>query len=541
MGNKKTKKLTQAQKLFKEISPESMYSEANYIFKEIERLIQEGYPDNYIRIKIPTSDAFRKEKAIQDLLEKNRIKPIVKQRWDHLFHENARRINKRYPQNLPFAKSIRNLVVKLCLEGLSEEAVVAQVSVSPAMQKQHEMIKKENKNREEVEQRRRHKQSLEQSQIINERFIVGQPYAKTLRKMVLELCLKGLSVEEVLEQVSASPVMNLYKSASKIEEKNKQKHKARINKAKIISDYPFAERMVAWGKIPVRVDKFPFPTTTRDVLAGIDASFSLQVKNAKRCQEQYEFRVNEEEKQQQRQKTLDRESRVENAHDYLQRIIPRTRLYEFRRWYIQHYGESHDFLIQAADQFIKELHLVQDPSSVVLSTLQMGQDTAIIEQITTGAAYIPAYPIAPIKTVEKVCIEQKRKLDVDIQEEHCERVVNQRNGVAQAKFKTLLMKNFAGRCAVTGWVNGGVLEAAHIEHGTRYNPSNGILMTPTMHALFDSALMGIDPATLTVHFKQGIELGEQFEGRMITPLVYDLDTERLALRWNEYLGRNHRI
>lgn len=59
-------------------------------------------------------------------------------------------------------------------------------------------------------------------------------------------------------------------------------------------------------------------------------------------------------------------------------------------------------------------------------------------------------------------------------------------------------------------------------------------MTPTMHALFDADLMGIDPATLTVHFKPGIELGELFEGRKITPLVYDLDLERLAVRWAGY-------
>ncbi|MFX2071269.1 HNH endonuclease signature motif containing protein, partial [Klebsiella pneumoniae] len=128
---------------------------------------------------------------------------------------------------------------------------------------------------------------------------------------------------------------------------------------------------------------------------------------------------------------------------------------------------------------------------------------------------------------------------LDIQGEHCERVVTQRSGVAQGKFKALLIENFAGRCAVTGWVNGGVLDAAHIEHGTRYNPSNGILMTPTMHALFDADLMGIDPATLTVHFKPGIELGELFEGRKITPLVYDLDLERLAVRWAGYQGLAH--
>ncbi|EBT4039121.1 TPA: HNH endonuclease [Escherichia coli] len=165
-----------------------------------------------------------------------------------------------------------------------------------------------------------------------------------------------------------------------------------------------------------------------------------------------------------------------------------------------------------------------------------GYAPAVIEQMTTGAAYNLAYPRSTLKQAETATSEPIRKPDVDIQGEHCERVVTQRSGVAQGKFKALLIENFAGRCAVTGWVNGGVLDAAHIEHGARYNPSNGILMTPTMHALFDADLMGIDPATLTVHFKPGIEVGELFEGRKITPLVYDLDLERLAVRWAEYQG-----
>lgn len=165
-----------------------------------------------------------------------------------------------------------------------------------------------------------------------------------------------------------------------------------------------------------------------------------------------------------------------------------------------------------------------------------GYSPAVIEQMTTGAAYNLAYPRNPVKHAETASSMPNRKPDVDIQGEHCERVMTQRSGTAQVKFKELLIENFSGRCAITGWVNGGVLEAAHIEHGTRYNPSNGILMTPTMHALFDADLMGINPATMTVHFKPCIELGEQFEGRKVNPLVYDLDIDRLALRWDEYLG-----
>lgn len=71
----------------------------------------------------------------------------------------------------------------------------------------------------------------------------------------------------------------------------------------------------------------------------------------------------------------------------------------------------------------------------------------------------------------------------------------QRSGVAQRKFKALGIENFAGSYAVTGWVNSGVTDAAHTEHGTRYNPSDDILITPAMYTLLDADFMGIDPGT----------------------------------------------
>lgn len=73
--------------------------------------------------------------------------------------------------------------------------------------------------------------------------------------------------------------------------------------------------------------------------------------------------------------------------------------------------------------------------------------------MTTGAAYNLAYPRSPLKQAETATSEPMLKPDVEIKGEHCERIVTQRSGVAQGKFKTLLIENFAGRCAVTGWVN----------------------------------------------------------------------------------------
>lgn len=58
-----------------------------------------------------------------------------------------------------------------------------------------------------------------------------------------------------------------------------------------------------------------------------------------------------------------------------------------------------------------------------------------VEQMTTGAAYNLAYPRSTLKQAETATSEPKRKPDVDIQGEHCERVVTQRSGVAQGKFK----------------------------------------------------------------------------------------------------------
>ncbi|MCK6713139.1 hypothetical protein L8S97_21090 [Enterobacter cloacae] len=79
-----------------------------------------------------------------------------------------------------------------------------------------------------------------------------------------------------------------------------------------------------------------------------------------------------------------------------------------------------------------------------------GYAPAVIEQMTTGAAYNLAYPRSSLKQAEMAISEPMRKPDVDIMGEHCERVVTQRSGVAQGKFKVLLIENFSGRCAITG-------------------------------------------------------------------------------------------
>jgi predicted restriction endonuclease len=61
----------------------------------------------------------------------------------------------------------------------------------------------------------------------------------------------------------------------------------------------------------------------------------------------------------------------------------------------------------------------------------------------------------------------------------------------------MVRRNFGDRCAVSGKHLGGVLEAAHIEGADMgcYSVGNGILLSPTLHKLFDRHLMGVNPET----------------------------------------------
>lgn len=92
-----------------------------------------------------------------------------------------------------------------------------------------------------------------------------------------------------------------------------------------------------------------------------------------------------------------------------------------------------------------------------------------------------------------------------------------------------------GKCAIEGIALAGVLEAAHISHGEDFSDYNGILMTPTMHALFDRHLIGIEPDTLTVHVSPLLPDLSQYDGTQLTAPV-PLNVEGLTIRWKEYLS-----
>ncbi|MDV1266748.1 HNH endonuclease signature motif containing protein [Citrobacter freundii] len=116
-----------------------------------------------------------------------------------------------------------------------------------------------------------------------------------------------------------------------------------------------------------------------------------------------------------------------------------------------------------------------------------------------------------------------------------QRTVEQRDVTAHMQFVEWVWRNFAGRCAVTGWQNGERLQAAHIEPATsgNFSADNGLLLTPTIHDLMDAGLMAVNPETMTVHFAPGIELGAMFEGKVIEPKLWPLNMVALVKRWKE--------
>lgn len=140
--------------------------------------------------------------------------------------------------------------------------------------------------------------------------------------------------------------------------------------------------------------------------------------------------------------------------------------------------------------------------------------------------------VAAIRAEEELLINIELKASGRITE------VFRRDPRAQQLFREMVVKAFGNRCAVTKKRLNGILEAAHIEEAAVdgcYNANNGILLSPTFHKLFDRHQMGIDPDTLKIHFKQGIEYDE-YAGRVIDQPLYGLDREHLVVRWMKFLN-----
>ncbi|WP_455235505.1 HNH endonuclease [Senegalimassilia anaerobia] len=80
----------------------------------------------------------------------------------------------------------------------------------------------------------------------------------------------------------------------------------------------------------------------------------------------------------------------------------------------------------------------------------------------------------------------------------------------QQTFRKDLFKAYEGHCAVTGFDTNEVLQAAHIldYRGTQSNiVENDILLRSDIHLLFDSYLLGINPASMRRRQVRGFRTG----------------------------------
>lgn len=89
-------------------------------------------------------------------------------------------------------------------------------------------------------------------------------------------------------------------------------------------------------------------------------------------------------------------------------------------------------------------------------------------------------------------------------------------------FRDKALKNFKGRCAISGWDVADVLEAAHIVpyRGLQTDqPDNALLLRADLHTLFDRELFHIDPTTFRIQLAPALQNSPYaaFSGQEVHP------------------------
>lgn len=106
----------------------------------------------------------------------------------------------------------------------------------------------------------------------------------------------------------------------------------------------------------------------------------------------------------------------------------------------------------------------------------------------------------------------------------------------QQEFRSRLLREYAGQCAITRTATPYVLEAAHITPylGRRTNSmSNGLILRADVHTLFDLALISIDPSQREVRVSRSLNGSPyvDFHGEpLMTPLSASARPSEAALQ-----------
>lgn len=314
--------------------------------------------------------------------------------------------------------------------------------------------------------------------------IRGAKHKDTLRGYIRSGIMSGVDETEVIRRILFSP----YYSAHELEITSLIRSLARRNNRVSLTLFPRMFRYKAFGVVETG-SGYPRRPEQQEYNVCLLAGY---------LRDQEEIRAS-----QARLALLNTEVEKENAQEYARSKIPASQLAHFRLWFTRRFGNDTSRLMESVDTYCEEQDPVMDEKPAVLP-LPRG--------------HLP-------------------HADIRMRSPSSRREVSVRDVHVQSQFRELLDKNFGSLCAVSGKHLNGVLEAAHIEPTSVagcYNASNGILLSPTFHRLFDTNMMGIDPDTLQVHFASGIEFPE-YEGVCIKPLIYNLDKNRLRARWLEFM------
>lgn len=313
--------------------------------------------------------------------------------------------------------------------------------------------------------------------------VSGARHTAQLRGVIRSGIMSGIDRAEVIRRVLFSP----YYSAHEQEITSLIRSLARSNNRVALKLFPRMFRYKAFGVVETG-SGYPRQPVQQNSNVCLLSAYLRDQENIRVFQARLALLNNEVEK--------------ENAQEYVRSKIPTSRLAHFRLWFTRRYGNDTTRLLGSVDTYCKE----QNP----------GMDT----QLTVLPLPRGHLPHADIRMRS---LSSRREISV-------------RDVHVQSQFRELVEKNFGYRCAVSGKHLNGVLEAAHIEPTSVagcYNASNGVLLSPTFHRLFDANMMGIDPDTLQVHFASGIEFPE-YQGVCIKPMIYNLDKNRLRARWLEF-------
>ncbi|WP_233968905.1 HNH endonuclease signature motif containing protein [Pectobacterium polaris] len=378
--------------------------------------------------------------------------------------------------------------------------------------------------------------------------VAGSPHSSALTKSLRMLTKKLHDDAEIVLAVKKSPEWKRWnkktqdalivatKNEKRREEALQARLEARVAKGKKIASMPRARRYKAWGCVPIRVITNKIPLFVKEAIFSADKFYSelktfaidaqkerdlrairllAQMEHQKEeALEQAELARKRKAARLQRLSLHEQEEETENNQAYMRAQIPAEKLHHFRRWFIEHHGNSPELLRTGVDEYSAIFNFSTLPDVTA-------QTDSEEEKITATAASFLNYKSSHKKKEGKIYGVKSRP--------------------EQTKFAAAVRLNCFATCVATGSKVTRRCEAAHlIEHKNNGldHFTNGLWLRADIHSLFDAGLCAFEPVSLVLIFSsqvlaQDVDL-QQYHGRRMGPLRSPIDLRHLEKRWAEF-------